>query len=99
MPGPDMMQPTGEALAIEQKALLEVGLQGNEFDDLPFRVGRGERRPLRMVVTDAAAEAHDEGLSLRFTLPKGGYATAVLRELLHDTKWFAGEERGRRRRR
>jgi tRNA pseudouridine13 synthase len=88
MPGPDMMQPGGEPLAIERAALQALQLSGDEFRDLPFGLARGERRPLRMPVRDTAAEATDDGLRLAFTLPKGGYATAVLRELLTDTIWF-----------
>jgi tRNA(Glu) U13 pseudouridine synthase TruD len=42
-------------------------------------------------VKDAAARAVDGGLELAFTLPAGGYATAVLRELLTDTIWFGGD--------
>lgn len=91
MPGPDMLQPAGEPLAIERAALAEVGLAGDEFDGLPFGLARGERRPLRMPVRDVAAEAVDGGLALAFALPKGGYATAVLRELLTETIWFAGD--------
>jgi len=30
-------------------------------------------------------------LCLQFALPRGAYATAVLRELLEDTIWFAGD--------
>ncbi len=90
MPGPEMLRPRAEPLALEQAALAELGLGGAEFEDLPFGLGRGERRPLRMPVTDAAARAVDGDLELVFTLPKGGYATSVLRELLTTTIWFGG---------
>jgi tRNA(Glu) U13 pseudouridine synthase TruD len=32
-------------------------------------------------------------LELSFNLPKGGYATSVLRELLRDTIWFGRDRR------
>lgn len=88
MPGPEMPDPTGEPLAIETQALADLGIARDVFVGLPFRLGRGERRPLRVPVTDAAAAAVDGGLELAFTLPRGAYATAVLRELLTDTIWF-----------
>ncbi|MFK7743309.1 MAG: tRNA pseudouridine(13) synthase TruD [Planctomycetota bacterium] len=100
MPGPKMTQPTGEPREIERTALQDVGLQEDAFDGLPFGLASGERRPLRMPVTDAGADAVEGGTELRFTLPKGGYATSVLRELLSDTIWFGGPgDRGGFRRR
>ncbi|MBL8726848.1 MAG: tRNA pseudouridine(13) synthase TruD [Planctomycetes bacterium] len=90
MPGPEMPDPTGEPLRLEQQALAELDLPRRAFDRLPFRLGRGERRALRVPVEAATATAVDGGLKLCFTLPRGAYATAVLRELLTDTIWFAG---------
>lgn len=93
MPGPDMMVPTGEPLDIELQALKELGLNGEEFNDLPFGMASGERKPLRMPIHDAGARMVDDGLELSFNLPKGGYATSVLRELLRDTIWFGRDRR------
>jgi tRNA pseudouridine13 synthase len=90
MPGPEMPWPTGRPLEIERQALADVGVSAESFEGLPFRLARGERRPLRVPVTDAAASAVDGGLRLSFALPRGAYATAVLRELLEETIWFAG---------
>lgn len=89
MPGPDMMQPDGEVREIEAAALDELGLTGAEFDGLPFRLARGERRPLRVPLGEPAVDWTEHGVRLAFTLPKGCYATSVLRELLIDTIWFA----------
>lgn len=88
MPGPEMLQPEGEPAAIEARAMADVGVSVEAFAGLPFRLGRGERRPLRVPVTDASAAAVPEGLRLSFALPNGAYATSVLRELLDDTIWF-----------
>ncbi|MCU0866891.1 MAG: tRNA pseudouridine(13) synthase TruD [Planctomycetes bacterium] len=88
MPGPEMTQPSGEALAIEAQALAALELDPAAFAQLPFRLCRGERRPLRVPVGEAEAALVDGGLQVRFTLPKGCYATSVLRELLTDTIWF-----------
>lgn len=89
MPGPKMPHPSGEPKAIEDAALAALGLDGKEFVGLPFGVGSGERRPLRMPVTDVAAHDTPAGLRLSFALPRGGFATSVLRELLVETIWFA----------
>ncbi len=89
MPGPDMMVPSGEPLDMELGELAELGLSGEEFNDLPFGLARGERRPLRCPIKSAAARDHEHGVHVGFTLPKGSYATSVLRELLQDTIWFA----------
>jgi tRNA(Glu) U13 pseudouridine synthase TruD len=92
MPGPEMTLPTGEPAAIEAAALAALELRPEQFANLPFNLARGERRPLRVPVTEVAAEALADGaLRLAFTLPKGAYATSVLRELLDDTIWFGGD--------
>lgn len=93
MPGPDMMVPNGEPLDIEYAVLDELGLDGTEFNDMPFGMASGERKPLRMPVSDASARMVETGLELSFTLPKGGYATSVLRELLTETIWFGPGKR------
>lgn len=88
MPGPKMAVPDGEPRALEVAALEELGVDPDRFWDLPFGVAAGERRPLRIPVTECAAEAVEGGLRLQFALPRGSYATSVLRELLTDTIWF-----------
>jgi tRNA pseudouridine13 synthase len=89
MPGPKMMQPGGEVLALEQQVLAGMELTLQQFAGLPFGVASGERRPLRVPVREVGAEAVEAGLRLRFALPRGCFATSVLRELLVDTIWFA----------
>ncbi|MFT4511952.1 MAG: tRNA pseudouridine13 synthase [Planctomycetota bacterium] len=93
MPGPEMMVPSGEPLEIELKVLSELGLSGEEFNDLPFGLASGERKPLRMPIHESAARMVENGLEVSFNLPKGGYATSVLRELLRDTIWFGRDRR------
>jgi tRNA pseudouridine13 synthase len=92
MPGPEMAAPTGEPARIEAEALAALALQPEAFTGLPFRLCRGERRPLRVPVQDAAADLVDGGLRVQFALPRGAYATSVLRELLTDTIWFGPGE-------
>lgn len=43
---------------------------------------KGRVAPLRFPLEEAAVEAVDRGLRLRFFLPKGAYATALLREVM-----------------
>jgi len=42
----------------------------------------GSRRRARLVLEDLEVEAHPDGLLLTFSLPKGSYATTVLREVM-----------------
>jgi tRNA pseudouridine13 synthase len=42
----------------------------------------GSRRPARLFLDDLSLESHPEGLLFTFTLPKGAYATTVLREFM-----------------
>lgn len=87
--GPEMPQPAGEPASLEREALEGLGLSPEHFADLPFGLGRGERRPLRVPIEAPAAEESAEGLVLTFALPRGCFATTVLRELLVETPWFA----------
>lgn len=42
----------------------------------------GSRRPARLSLDDLKIEPHSDGLLFTFTLPKGAYATTVLREFM-----------------
>jgi tRNA pseudouridine13 synthase len=42
----------------------------------------GSRRPARLFLNDLSIEPHPNGLVFTFTLPKGAYATTVLREFM-----------------
>ena len=42
----------------------------------------GDRRLTRLVFKDASIEPHDDGYTAHFSLPKGSFATIVLRELM-----------------
>jgi tRNA pseudouridine13 synthase len=88
MPGPKMPRPTGEPLAIEEEAMRQLDVTDEQFVGLPFGFGQGERRPLRIPVSEVAAESTEQGLLLRFDLPRGCFATTVLRELLTESAWF-----------
>ncbi|MEC7582903.1 MAG: tRNA pseudouridine(13) synthase TruD [Planctomycetota bacterium] len=92
MPGPKMSHPTGEPLEIEQQVLHEMDLDLQQFAGLPFGMARGERRPLRVPIADVQADAVELGLRLSFALPRGCFATTVLRELLVDSIWFQNKD-------
>jgi tRNA pseudouridine13 synthase len=67
---------SGEPGRREEAALAALGLS---WTDLTGR--RGDRRPSRVVAEDARLDAVDGGVRLAFTLPKGSYATSLLREV------------------
>lgn len=60
----------------EREALADLGIA---WTDLTGR--RGDRRLSRIVATDATVDEVDGSLVLAFTLPKGAYATSLLREV------------------
>lgn len=74
--------------AQQQAGELEAALlatEGLNLDDLRLGGGlslEGERRPLRVPLQDAAAQAEGDDLLLSFALPKGSYATCVLAEVI-----------------
>jgi tRNA pseudouridine13 synthase len=80
--GCKMTLPEGEPRRVEDAILSAEGLSLQEFA-LPggTRV-EGERRPLRVPLGDPHTTAESEGLRLAFALPKGSYATALLREVM-----------------
>ena len=67
----------GEARAIEDEVLARYGLKREEF-----RARRGARRPIRVPLAEWKVEEAPEGLWLSFFLPKGSYATSLLREVM-----------------
>ena len=83
--GTRMRAPEGEAAALEDRVLAAAGFDPAELDAPAMRPLAGRRRPLRFRLGEPAVSAgDDEGgpcLELRFTLPPGCYATAVLAEL------------------
>ncbi len=89
MPGPKCLAPRGEPGAMEAAVLAEMDLDPALFGKSPHRSNEGERRSLRMQVRDVEVVAQGDAVRLRFALPRGGYATSVLRELLVDPPWFA----------
>ncbi|MGC8968882.1 MAG: tRNA pseudouridine(13) synthase TruD [Thermus sp.] len=67
----------GEARTMEDEVLARYGLKREEF-----RARRGARRPIRVPLSEWQVEEGPEGLWLSFFLPKGSYATSLLREVM-----------------
>ena len=91
MPGPKCLPPRGEPGAMEAAVLAEMQLDPMLFGKSPHASNEGERRSLRMQVREVEVAPEGDGVRLRFALPRGCYATSVLRELLVDPPWFAAE--------
>ena len=69
-----------EAKELEDRILADSGVT---VDDLR-RVGADGTRRLGRLLPNVATESHPEGITLKFFLPAGGYATTVLREFLKN---------------
>lgn len=83
--GCKMKFPEGEAGKLEHEILEQAGITLNQFD-LPGGLRmEGERRPLRIPAGDLCWSASGDSVTVEFTLPRGSYATSLIREL---TKTF-----------
>lgn len=84
MPGPQMPQPTGEALCREEALLAEAGLTLDHFA-AAGSLAEGTRRAARIFPDGLAVGQDDDGaLRFEFVLPPGGYATVVMREFVKN---------------
>lgn len=74
----------GRVGEIEQQILNEEKLKLSDFTvpKMPKLGSHGLRRAIRFKVWDTSVEHTDQGLLLEFSIPKGCYATAVLREVM-----------------
>lgn len=83
--GHSMTQPAGAVLAMEQRILEDAGLGSDVCDSGNGLRMEGERRPLRVPLLDVTCQLEGDRLQLEFSLPRGSYATSVVREI---TKTF-----------
>ena len=67
----------GEAGALEEETLERFGLRW-----LDFTSRKGSRRITRVLLEDVGLEGTEDGYTLSFALPKGAFATTVLREVM-----------------
>jgi tRNA pseudouridine13 synthase len=73
----------GEPGEIEQGVISEQGETPESLVQAAKVCGfRGERRSLRIALTDLEWSVEGSALTLSFSLPPGGYATSVLREVM-----------------
>lgn len=80
--GSRMKHPAGAVLAMEQRVLEDEGISCDAFDLGSGLRMEGERRPLRVPLGDATCLLEGDTLQLGFSLPRGSYATSVLREII-----------------
>jgi tRNA pseudouridine13 synthase len=89
-----MTQPDGLPADLETRVLAQDALPPDAFHNPTLRV-KGSRRPLRFRPAEAqvslGADERGAYLELRFVLPRGCYATALLRELFALGAAGAGE--------
>lgn len=79
--GPKMMKAKGEAEMIEMKVLKESRITTEQLG----RVGaKGSRRLGRLLVPDLEISSKEDKIVLKFSLPKGSFATTVLREIMKN---------------
>lgn len=74
----------GEVGEMESQILADEDVELGEFTvpKMPKLGSHGLRRAIRFKVWDTTTERTDEGILLGFSIPKGCYATAVLREVM-----------------
>jgi tRNA pseudouridine13 synthase len=78
--GARLLRAAGAVGAAEEDLLATTGLSHEAFGQREARL-RGARRPYRVPVRDLSLENSGQGPLLRFTLPKGSYATSLVEEL------------------
>jgi tRNA pseudouridine13 synthase len=87
--GGRMRRAEGEPGELEKEVLQRTEVTTPMFQ----KVGaRGSRRVARLRPDDLRIESHPEGLCLSVTLPKGAYATTLLREIMKETQSAEPEE-------
>lgn len=76
----------GEVGKMEESILNSYGLTKSDFEvpKMPRLGNHGLRRSMRFQLWDVSACSTDEGVSCEFSINKGSYATAVLREVMKN---------------
>jgi len=83
--GTRMKQAGGAVREAEERILEDEGVAAESFDLGHGLRMEGERRPLRVPLGDPLLALDGDSLLVEFSLPKGSYATSVIREI---TKMF-----------
>ena len=88
-----MQQPTSRALKLEAAVLADAGLAAESFDIGGGLGQKGDRRPYRFALQQYTCNYEGGGLKLAFSLPKGCYATIVLKEITkQQTEELPGDD-------
>lgn len=74
----------GEVGEMEQGVLKKYGLKKSDFEvsKMPRLGSHGLRRSMRFQIWDTSATPKEDGVLVEFSINKGSYATAVLREII-----------------
>ena len=77
---------SGKLGQMEKKILDDEGVTLKDFEvpKMPKLGSHGLRRAIRFKIWDILVEATAEGVLVEFSIPKGCYATAVLREIMKN---------------
>lgn len=76
-----MMRAQSDAGALEAEIEAETGITDTQWRDTHTE---GTRRMGRLIMPDLQLHTHADGLLFEFSLPKGGFATTILREFMKD---------------
>jgi len=79
--GADMRRPLEEAWAREERLLAESGVDEDMLSRWQ-RLGAGTRRACRVRPMDVRVESEPDAIVVHFELPKGAYATTIMREVM-----------------
>lgn len=86
--GANMAQPGEPVAHFERDALAEASLSPDHFTTAGDLAAEGARRPLRVPLRDpdisGGVDEHGPYIRLAFELPRGAFATTVLREVMKD---------------
>ncbi|MCL1810979.1 MAG: tRNA pseudouridine(13) synthase TruD [Methanomassiliicoccaceae archaeon] len=82
--GSESKIPEGEMGEIERSVIEKEGITSNDFivPDLPYCSSKGSRREVLCPVSGLSHEIIEGGYEMSFSLPKGNYATCLLREYM-----------------
>ncbi|PKK91195.1 MAG: tRNA pseudouridine(13) synthase TruD [Candidatus Wallbacteria bacterium HGW-Wallbacteria-1] len=92
MVGQKSKAPMWDAMEFEQECMTALGYDARIAEGLRKNRMMGSRRPLLVYPKDISVEQDDGGLILSFMLPKGSFATVLLREVIKPEEDFWDQE-------